>query len=172
MGMFDSFILKHSIKCPGCDGRIGPEFQTKELESDMSTYFQGEPAVSYLYRAETDDEYKAKIKRFRIENPEWFDEHRGGELKDRYKLFEMFGSLVKTDDIRDVVPDGVWTTYDYCKGCEKMVYVDMVVYRGIFLGIKGVHDSFLTKLKLRFKKLPHPVKPETKKSKSSIRLET
>jgi len=126
MGLYDTFVLKVPIQCRNCYTGAFRDFQTKDLGCSLDVYVEGEPAVSYGWRMITEDEKKERHEKYMLLYPSlagtgW--EEMGG-------MFRQDKSVITGE-----LPDGVYWTYMWCRGCNSMMYVPMRVEGGIFVGV-------------------------------------
>jgi hypothetical protein len=120
--MFDSFILKNPITCPRCKTGRYTEFQTKDLESLLHEYCEGEIAGVKETRECTEEEERERVKR----NKEEFG------LDDTWAY--LLGCLagIPTGNVIKILEDGKYPAYTYCNVCKEFFYINAIVENEIF----------------------------------------
>ncbi len=121
MGLFDTFVLKEPIQCPRCKTGEHAKFQTKDLDCLLYEYHEGEIAGIEELRPYTKEENETRIK----ENKEKYGEGVWAET------VGILGG-VPTGRIINILKDGKYPAYDYCKKCKDFFYIVAVVENGIF----------------------------------------
>jgi len=121
MGMFDEFIPKEPVVCPGCGVNKFGQFQTKDLECALIRYAEGKPAGTEVLRPFTEKENAMRIEK---------NLSKGMTPL----LAELCGSLsgVPTGEYRSILKDGKYQAYTWCDICKKFIYIDAVVENGIY----------------------------------------
>jgi hypothetical protein len=128
MGLYDSFQIKVPIQCANCYTGAHSDFQTKQFDCMMDKYEEGKPAVGYLYRPESPEEYENKMRHYRETEPEFADS----------AISKLCGCMRKTEDVRpgSQIPDGEYDVYSGCDECDDLFFVKAVIKDGIFIGVK------------------------------------
>jgi hypothetical protein len=119
--MFDTFILTTPVQCPRCQQGSYSDFQTKQFDCLLEYYYEGKPAVQYMWAELTREEYLNEVQMHHI-------------LYGADTFLPFFRN--DSDVIAKKLNDGEYYVYDHCDICNETFGITVIVKNGIFVGIK------------------------------------
>ena len=127
MGMYDTFILKVPVQCTNSYTGAHKSFQTKQFDCSLATFREGKPPAYHAWRETTEEEKKDGLiwRQINLRADQIYDD----------PFWQICGFLTDSDEITGVIPDGVYSVYDYCENCEEVFNITIEIKNGIFTGI-------------------------------------